>query len=347
MRSHIDRLGKYTYIFIHYAIAIKTVMPILEIQRAEKIHDYIQKLEKLTNLPLRSSPVILSSPRQQISLELPREVKQSYEYVEQLYEDISEHELLFKAIKTGWEYINSGYKIVPTSKEDYFQQINKSYVFQVAKERGYSVSDDYLKEHKFCYGQYEMYYAVHEIMQRNAFDFLLSKSYSQNFIHTYTNWYKCVKLISSQFIIPLTSTVQKNPHILDQLWVVSHNINQLRLLGIEIMGEGEFLSRNQRKTNNTVLLNQLGYEIYQVASWWCRVDPYRVICEFLKASGIFPDATKYLIGAELNTIDEYVCGICHAPMVRWGWDWIQRYQIGNKTVLAHKDCVARKHHAGH
>lgn len=323
-------------------------MPILEIQRAEKIHDYIQKLEKITNLPLRSSPVILSSPRQQISLTLPERIKPSYEYVEQLYEDVSEHELVFKAIKTGWEYINSGYKIVPTSKEEYFQQINESHVFKVARKLGYTVSNDSLKEHKFCYGQYETYYAVHEIMQRNALDFLLSKSYSPNFIHAYTNWYKCIKLISSQFIIPITTLDEKNPYILDQLWVISHNINQLRLLGLEIVGEGDFLSRNQQKTtSNTEVLNQLGYEIYQVASWWCRVDPYRVICEFLKASGIFPDATKYLIGAELNTIDDYVCGICHAPMVRWGWDWIQRYQVGNSTVLAHKDCVMRKQHGRH
>jgi len=323
-------------------------MPILEIQRAEKIHDYIQKLEKLTNIPLRSSPIILSSPRQQVSLELPlEEIKQSYEYVEQIYEDIGEHELVFKAIKTGWEYLNSGYKIVPTSKEEYFRQINEAYVFQSARERGYTVSEDYFKEHKFCYGQYETYYAVHEIMQRNAFDFLLSKSYSPSFIHTYANWYKCIKLISTQFIIPTTTIEKKIPHILDQLWIISHNINQLRLLGIEIVGEGKFLSRNQPRTSvNNEFLNQLGYEIYQVASWWCRVDPYRVICEFLKASGIFPDATKYLIGAELNTIDEYVCGICHAPMVRWGWDWIQRYQIGNSTVLAHKDCVMRKQHSG-
>ncbi|PPS43178.1 hypothetical protein [Chroococcidiopsis sp. TS-821] len=323
-------------------------MPVLEIQRAEKIHDYIQKLEKLTNIPLRSSPIILSSPRQKVSLELPVEgIKQSYEYIEQLYEDVGEHELVFKAIKTGWEYLNSGYKIVPPSKEEYFRQINEAYVFQAARERGYTVSEDSFKEHKFCYGQYETYYAVHEIMQRNAFDFLLSKSYSPSFIHTYANWHKCIKLISTQFIIPTTTIDKKFPHILDQLWVISHNVNQLRLLGIEIVGEGKFLSRSQPTiTVNNEFLNQLGYEIYQVASWWCRVDPYRVICEFLKASGIFPDATKYLIGAELNTIDEYACGICHAPMVRWGWDWIQRYQIGNSTVLAHKDCVMRKLHSG-
>lgn len=323
-------------------------MPILEIQRAEKIHDYIQKLEKLTNLPLRSSPIILGSPRQQISLEIPEKIKQSYEYVEQLYSDVSEHEILFKAIKTGWEYINVNQRIFPENKEKYYQQINEAYVFQIAKNRGYTVTDDCFKEHKFCYGQYETHYAMHEIMRSKAFDFLLNKSYAASFIHSYANWHKCVKLVSSQFIVPIATHEEKRPHILDQLWVVSHNIKQLRLLGLEIVGEGEFLTGNQSKKTSTKAddIGQLGYEIYQVASWWCRVDPYRVICEFLKASGIFPDAPKYIIGAELKTIDQYVCGICHAPMVRWGWDWIQTCQVGGSTVLAHKECVQHKHHRG-
>lgn len=313
-----------------------------EVNRAVKIHDYIEKLEKLTSLSLKSSPVFLGLPSQKLTLQIPKQSKACYEYVEQLYEDISNHDCLFKALRTGWNYIDLNCKKIPNTKERYFQQLSRSHAFRTARDNGYLIPNSFFEKNQFCYGQYEAYYALDEILQSNI---LGVYSDSSNYHNIYSNaeWYKSVKLITSQFLIPSSVHRSSIPYIIDQLWVVSQNPNQVRLIGLEIAGEHHFLNGGQSKTlgkNN--YLKELGYEMYQVASWWCRVDPYRVICEFLNASGIFPDATKYLIGSELNSIDEYVCGICAAPMVRWNWDWIQECKVGNSTVLAHKNCVNHK-----
>ena len=316
-------------------------MNVEEIQRAVKIHDYIKELEEFTSLSLKKSPIILKAPRQKVLVEIPNFHKSSYEYVEQLYEDISDHDLLFKALRTGWSYIRSGCRMIPKSKEEYFQQLIQSHAFHTAKERGYLIPDNFLSETQIYHGEYEAYYAVREIIYGNALGVWLKKANFEKFLQNYGKCYNGVKLITTQFIVP-NSNKNTVPHILDQLWVISHDKNRVRLLGLEIDGEHHLLNGVQSKTlGKENYLKSLGYEMYHVASWWCRVDPYRVICEFLKRAGIFPNATDYLIGSELNSIDEYICGICCGPMVRWDWDWIQKCQIGNSTVLAHKSCVIR------
>ena len=318
-------------------------MALQEINRAVKIHDYIEKLEKLTNLSLKNSPIILGLSSQKNIFDLPPHTKDSYEYVEQLYEDVSDHDLLFKAMRTGWSYLNSSRKLFPETKEEYYRQLIKSYAFHKAKQLGYLIPDSQLKEKQVCHGEYEAYYAVHEIFHGHALGIWEKKSDFDYFMYNYANWHKNVKLITSQFVVPSSLHENIAPYILDQLWLVSNDKNQVRLLGLEISGEHHFFNRIDSKTlGNENHLKSLGYEMYYVPSWWCRVDPYRVICEFLDLSGIFPDALRYLIGSELNSIDEYICGICHAPMVRWNWDWIQKCKIGNSTVLAHKSCAVHR-----
>lgn len=316
-----------------------------DIKRAIKIHEYIGKLEKLTTLSLKTSPIFLGLPSKNILLEMPVSIKDSYEYVEQLYEDISDNDLLFKAMKTGWRFMDASFKMIPATKEEYFQQLHKSHAFHVAKQRGFLVPSKLRQERQFCYGQYEAFHAVHEIFQRRVLESDLSKPQNSNSLSNSQYWQKKVKLITSQFIVPgAESNPNQLPYIFDQLWVISEEQNQFRLLGLEIAGEHHFLNEGKSKTlGKEKYLKELGYEMYYVASWWCRVDPYRVICEFLRASGIFPDATNYLVGSQLKNINEYKCGICHSPMVRWGWDWIQKCQIGNSTVLAHKSCVNHHH----
>jgi len=323
-------------------------MDVQEIKRAVQIHDYIDNLEDFTNKPLKTSPIILGLPTQKIIFNIPEYTSNSYEYVEQLYEDIGDHDLLFKAMRTGWSYISSSCKIMPTSKKECFQQLMNSHAFRIAKARGYLVPDSCLREKQVYYGEYEAYYAVSEILEGNALGVWSRKSGFDNFMYNYAQWHKSVKFITSQFIVPSSGQKNKIPHIIDQLWLIANDKNQVRLLGLEIGGEQQFLDGSKSKTlGKENYLKELGYEMYYVASWWCRVDPYRVICEFLNVSGIFPDAIRYLIGSELNSIDEYICGICHTPMVRWNWDWIQKCQIGNSTVLAHKSCVNHRKNNGY
>lgn len=311
-----------------------------EIEQALKIHEYIDKLEELTNISLKTSPVILGVPSKKIIFEIPEYTKNSYEYVEPLYEDVGDHDLLFKAMKTGWSHITSCCKKIPKRQEKYCQQWSHSHALRIAKDRGYLVGNELLREQQVAYGEYEAYYAVREILHGQAPGAWLKKSNFDTFMHNYAKWHKSVKLVTSQFIVPSSTHTNTIPYILDQLWLISHNKNQVRLLGLEIAGEHHIFNGGQSKTlGRDNYLKELGYEMYRVASWWCRVDPYRVICEFLNVSGIFPDAIHYLIGSELNSIDKYKCGICNAPMVRSHWDSIQKCQIGNSTVLAHKSCV--------
>ncbi len=311
-----------------------------EIKSAVRIHEYIGQLENLTKLSLKSSPIILGFPRKKVTFDIPVLSKPCFEYVEQLYEDIGEHDLLLQALRTGWHYINSNCKPIATTKEKYFQQLNSSHSFRIAKQRGYQVPNNLLNNKQFCYGQYEAYSAIHDILHGKASGMWSIQSSLYDFMHSYAKFYKTVKLITSQFIVPSTGYQLSIPYIVDQLWLISQGINQVRLLGLAVAGEQHFLNGGQSNTfGQEKYLEELGYEMYHVASWWCRVDPYRVICEFLRASGIFPEAVNYLIGSELDSIDQYVCGICHAPMVRLGCDWIQKCQIGNETVFAHKYCA--------
>jgi hypothetical protein len=245
-------------------------------------------------------------------------------------------------LRTGWHYINSNSKTISTTKEKYFQQLNSSQAFRKAKQLGFQVPEQCLKTKQFCYGQYEAYSAIHEVLYGRALGVWMSRANFDNCMHSYANFYKNVKLITSQFIVPSSGYQFSAPYIFDQLWLIAHGINQVRLLGLEVAGEHHFLNGGQGKTlGNEKYLEELGYEMYHVASWWCRVDPYRVLSEFLRESGIFPEALNHLIGAELDSIDKYVCGICHRPMVRLGWDWIQKCQIEDRTVFAHKHCVTR------
>jgi len=207
-------------------------MDVQEIKRAVQIHDYIDNLEDFTNKPLKTSPIILGLPTQKNIFNIPEYTSNSYEYVEQLYEDIGDHDLLFKAMRTGWSYISSSCKIMPTSKKECFQQLMNSPAFRIAKARGYLVPDSCLREKQVYYGEYEAYYAVSEILEGNALGVWSRKSGFDNFMYNYAQWHKSVKFITSQFIVPSSGQKNKIPHIIDQLWLIANDKNQVRLLGL-------------------------------------------------------------------------------------------------------------------
>ncbi len=71
-------------------------MDVQEIKSAVRIHEYIGQLERLTKLSLKSSPVILGSPKTKNIFDVPVSSKPCSEYVEQLYEDIGDHDLLMQ-----------------------------------------------------------------------------------------------------------------------------------------------------------------------------------------------------------------------------------------------------------
>ncbi len=102
-----------------------------------------------------------------------------------------------------------------------------------------------------------------------------------------------------------------------------------------------FTSANRKKSRRRdVMLAAMGYEVYHVPSWWCAVDPYRVIAEFVTAAGLSPEACASFVGHELRTISDYICDHCGEPMVRWDDDWIREvYRGSGSPSLVHKQCV--------
>jgi hypothetical protein len=115
--------------------------------------------------------------------------------------------------------------------------------------------------------------------------------------------------------------------------------NDIRLLGVEIDGETHLTEEGRLKDKERDLkLAALGYEIYHVAGWWCRIDPYRVICEFLKASRLCSSSVEYLIGKDLSSINDYKCVICGYQMVRADDDWLQYIDEGPYSGFAHRCC---------
>jgi hypothetical protein len=115
----------------------------------------------------------------------------------------------------------------------------------------------------------------------------------------------------------------------------------VRLIGLEIDGEHHFQSEENilRDRERDLKLAAMGYEMYHVAGWWCRIDPIRVIHEFLQSAGIFPDAVSKLKGSHWQSIDEYKCGICHQPIVRHEDYWFQKIKYRDSIVIAHESCV--------
>ena len=200
----VRQLFGYACIFLYVRaklLELITTMDIQEIKSAVRIHEYIGQLDRLTKLSLKGSPIILGSPNRNIVYDIPISSKACSEYVEQLYEDISEHDLLLQALRSGWHYINSNQNIMPTTKEKYFQQLNSSHAFKKAKQLGYQLPENCLKKKQFCYGQYEAYSAIHELLQGRALG-VWSPNSKSNFMHSYAEFYKTVKLITYQFIVP-------------------------------------------------------------------------------------------------------------------------------------------------
>ena len=113
----------------------------------------------------------------------------------------------------------------------------------------------------------------------------------------------------------------------------------MRVICLEIDGEAHIRESWAEAEARDEDLAALGYEVYHVAGWWCRVDSYRVICEFLAESGIHSEAVGWLHGSSLKRIDDYVCARCEKPMNRWGDNWIQEAFVHGARVPVHRGCI--------
>ena len=205
---------------------------------------------------------------------------------------------------------------------------------EVAKNRGYYVPEEYLSQNNYIsYSEFLAY--------RAAYDLILNYSLNLGYNILRANWKEKLMFFTGQFIIPDPLNKNKTPYIIDQLWVIRTSKTQVRLIGLEIDGEHHFQSEENilRDRERDLRLAAMGYEMYHVAGWWCRIDPIRVIHEFLQSAGIFPDAVSKLKGSHLQSIDEYKCGICHQPIVRHNDHWFHQIKYRDSIVIAHESCA--------
>lgn len=215
----------------------------------------------------------------------------------------------------------------------------------VAKSRGYSVPDKFFEQsEKISYSEAEAFYAAYTLVSGNFLGWRDDSNLGSRW-DVARRWKKsrsAVCQLTGQFIVPDPLDSHKTPYFLDQLWVYAISDNQIRLVGLEIDGEIHLDEQvSQRDHMRDVMLAAKGYEMYHVAGWWCRIDPYRVICEFLNASGIFPNAQKYILGHYFDSISDYVCELCHEPMVRWDEDWIEQIELYEEELTVHRSCAEK------
>lgn len=215
----------------------------------------------------------------------------------------------------------------------------------VAKRRGFSVPDKFLIDsEKTSYSESEAFYASYMLVSGNFLGWHGNSSIGDawDVARRWGNIRSSICQLTCQFIVPDPIEDNKTPYFLDQLWIYATPDDQIRLIGLEIDGEVHLDEQvRKRDIKRDAMLAAKGYEIYHVAGWWCRVDPYRVICEFLNASGLFPNAQKYILGHHFKSTSDYVCELCHEPMVRWDIDWIMQTELYEREYLVHRSCAEK------
>jgi hypothetical protein len=216
------------------------------------------------------------------------------------------------------------------------QTISRAY--EIAKKRGYSVPSKFLRKTEVSFSEQGAFHAAH-IIARGHFD----PYWANNLDREALGYFKTALCqLTGQFIVPDPLEEWKAPYLVDQLWIAVYPNRKTRLIVLEVDGEVHLKPENQeRAKKRDVMLAARGYEVYHAAGWWCRVDPYRVVCEFLSASGMFPNAHNYLVGSHFRTISDYVCDWCGAPLSRWDDNWIQEVEYQDHTLIVHRCCAAR------
>lgn len=338
-----------------------------EIERARRAHSSIPEL-------LKTSPIILRKPdtqilhtiapeytftgihenwdSQQIELALlmkslsgkrlvlnnPFPDKAELDFKDRWFEG-GDHELLKEIMKAGRIPLGWSESWLPSNPRTLQQAL------LIAKKRGYNVPEKFIETSgNVTYSESEAFYAAYMLVSGNFTswreDSILGDR--RDLLSIWNEQRSSVCQLTSQFIVPDPLDNNKTPYFLDQLWVYATSEQQVRLIGLEIDGEVHLDDESQKrsKTRDTMLA-AMGYEIYHMAGWWCRIDPYRVVCEFLNASGIFPNAQNYILGHEYENIYDYKCQICHEYMVRWDIDSILETNIHDEYVLAHRECVEK------
>ena len=244
------------------------------------------------------------------------------------------HKTLWRLLERGWCPDDFGDISVP-------EVTPLDTARQHAQNRGHKIPQSFFGGSPTSYGEEEAWYAAW-IMVDGAYGggYGLWYNGSDEWLER-DRWRQQVLSLKNQFAVPNPNFPEGHPYLIDQLWVVIEPGPQVRLFAVEVDGEGHQTEEQQRKDRiKDAALEKLGYEVYRVAGWWCRIDPYRVIAEVLEASGLFPAARRYLQGGHLTTIDDYVCEKCLRRIVRWDGDWLWSRRDRSDTWHTLHGCCA-------
>lgn len=214
------------------------------------------------------------------------------------------------------------------------------HALRIAKERGYQIPQKFLDaESEQSYSEKESFHAAYTFVSGQPAGFWGSAFWN---VPEIRSWTKDLCQLTGQFIIPDPLEKTKTPYFLDQLWILLLPDRRIRLIGLEIDGEIHLEpERVEKDRRRDAMLAAMGYEIFHVAGWWCRIDPYLVIAEFLRASGICAVAPDFVSGSK-NSIKDYVCDVCHELMVRWDHSDIEQAEIDGRLLTGHQFCIRRQ-----
>ena len=221
------------------------------------------------------------------------------------------------------------------------QSLREAYLH--ARKNGFRIPDLFLENApKTSYGEKEAFYVATEFAA-NRCTFNLSDS-DQAKLQT-------ILQVASSFVVP-NGKPGCSPYVADQLWIVEGPEETVRFIVLEIDGEHHLEASNRyRDLERDAHFKQLGYEVYRVAGWWARIDPWRVIGEFLsEALGMrsFEEALRFAP----PSINDYKCFACGGPMVRWDDRWIEEVDRDlyddslddheEESVFVHQACVRER-----
>jgi hypothetical protein len=352
--------------------------------RAREEIEYCLKVHKSVKEELKSSPIILSTPKVEMlhPLQLPdkgstrtklspeewrnevfiRTLMTRHKLAADLVPPVDDreldlrkewfeggdHKLLMRMLSEGrvpyaWRERNHPESPITTTRAN-----------KTARERGYSVPEKYLAVQEVSFAEREAFYAAHMIARRHFreidpyMNYIEGDDYRKrthlgeesSYKDQYVSFRSSLCQLTGQFIVPDPLEEWKSPYLLDQLWIMLYPNRKVRLVVLEVDGEVHLEPEQRaRDRRRDVMLAAMGYEIYRVAGWWCRVDPFRVICEFLSASNLLPDANQRPVTSRFQTINEYICDYCGNPLYRRDEEWIQEVEHEGRNIVVHGGCA--------
>lgn len=233
-------------------------------------------------------------------------------------------------LKTLKEFVKSGFVPRDMFRDDGDPE-PQHVTLKRAKEMGYQVPESFINSstRKPRKDKENAYYAAKNLKDLQ--------------IHFAGESYRTREITSlcSGFLIPDPDEDWKVPFIADQLWVIQERNARLRFLALEIDSQFDLSDENKAKAKlRDDKFARQGLEVYHVAGWWCLVDPWRVISEFLREAEVYSEAKSMYGHIPFQSISDYKCKSCDELMIRFDDYWIERIRNDySEELIVHNACI--------